>query len=163
MAMVADALPTLSVKFPVPMVVLELVNADDVSVVEVARFCTANEYVPATAVEEAVAEAMLVSATVASNPARVLALSTAASAVCRASSELVNVPNAETWLSSEVDWLVNWSCCPAPNALVSSLTMAVISRPEPIPVEVMAALPADAVVAVDVEVEEVVPDTAEVI
>ena len=160
--MVADVLPTLIVKFPVPMVVLELATAADVSVVEVARFCTAKEYVPATAVEEAVADAILVSPTVASNPANVLALSTAARAVCRVSSELVNVPNAETWLSSEVSWLVNWSCCPAPNALVNSVTMAVMSRPEPIPVEVMAALPVDAVVAVDEVVEEVVPDTAEV-
>jgi hypothetical protein len=163
MAMVADVEPTLIVKFPVPTVVAELVNAADVSVVEVARFCTANEYVPATAVAEAVADAMLVSPTVASNPANVLVLSTAARAVCSVSSELVNVPNAETWLSSEVSWVVNWFCCPAPKALVSSLTMAVILRPEPIPVEVMAALPVDAVVAVDAVVEEVVPDTAEVI
>jgi hypothetical protein len=161
--MVDDVPPTLIVKLPVPMLVFALVTGADVRVAALARFWTANVYVPATAVEEAVADAMLVSPTVASNPARVLALSTAARAVCRVSSELVKVPNAETWLSSEVSWLVNWSCCPAPNALVSSDTMALISRPEPIPVEVMAALPEAAVVAAAELVVELVPDTAEVI
>ena len=162
MAMLADVPPTLIVRLPVPMVVVELVTGAEVRVAALARFCTANVYVPATAVEEAVADAMLVSPTVASNPAKVLVSSTAARAVCKASSELVNVPNAETWLSSAVSWFVSWSCCPAPKALVSSDTMAVISRPEPIPVEVMAALP-DAAVADAVLVVELVPDTAEVI
>jgi hypothetical protein len=162
-AMVADVPPTLIVKLPVPMVVLELVTGAEVRVAALARFCTANVYVPATASEDAVAVAMLVSPTVASNPARVLVLSTAARAVWRVSSELVNVPNAETWLSSEVSWLVSWFCCPAPKALVSSDTMAVMFRPEPMPVEVIAALPEDAVVAAAVLVVELVPDTAEVI
>jgi hypothetical protein len=163
MAMVDEVPPTLIVKLPVPIVVFELVTGAEVKVAALARFCTANVYVPATAVEEAVAVAMLVSPTVASKPAKVLVLSTAARAVFKASSELVNVPNADTWLSSEVSWLVNWFCCPAPKALVSSDTMAVTSRPEPIPVDVMAAPPEDAVVAAAVVVVELVPDTAEVI
>jgi hypothetical protein len=146
MAMVDEVPPTLIVKLPVPIVVFELVTGAEVKVAALARFCTANVYVPATA-----------------KPAKVLVLSTAARAVFKASSELVNVPNADTWLSSEVSWLVNWFCCPAPKALVSSDTMAVTSRPEPIPVDVMAAPPEDAVVAAAVVVVELVPDTAEVI
>jgi hypothetical protein len=54
----------------------------------------------------------------------------------------VNVPNADTWLSSNVDWLFNWFCCPAPKALVSDETMALILSPEPMPEEVISAVAA---------------------
>ena len=44
MLMVAEELPTLMVKLPVPIGVAELATAAEVSCVAVARFCTVSEY-----------------------------------------------------------------------------------------------------------------------
>jgi hypothetical protein len=57
------------------------------------------------------------------------------------------VPNADTWESSAADSLFNWFCCPAPNALVSEDTMALILSPEPMPVDVTSEPPATPAVA----------------
>lgn len=122
---------------------------------------------PATAPDAAVADAIVLSPTVASNPAKELAVSTAPSAVCRASIEVVNVPHADTCESAEFDSVLIWSCWPAPNAVVSADTIPEILRPDPIPVEVTSELPVefaddeDDVEPVEVPVEvvpvEVVP------
>ena len=58
--------------------------------------------------------ATVLSATEAANPARVLGVSIADSVDCSESSELVNVPNAETWASSELSWVLIWFCWAAP-------------------------------------------------
>jgi hypothetical protein len=54
------------------------------------------------------------------------------------------VPKADTCASSESPCEVNSFCWPAPKALVSDDTMALMSSPDPIPVDVMAALLAGA-------------------
>jgi hypothetical protein len=79
------------------------------------------------------------------------------SAVFKASTELVNVPNAETWASSAVDCELISFCWPAPKALVRDETIAEMSRPEPIPVDVMSELTDDAAEAAD-EDDDVDPD-----
>jgi len=53
------------------------------------------------------AEAMVVSPTVASNPASVSGFSKVESVDCSVLRALLNVPNAETWAFSEFCWLVN--------------------------------------------------------
>jgi hypothetical protein len=50
----------------VPMTVSPLATGAEVSVAAVARFCTSREYCPGTALESVLAEAMVLSATVAS-------------------------------------------------------------------------------------------------
>jgi hypothetical protein len=49
----------------------------------------------------------------------------------------VKVPNADTWESSDADWLFNWFCWPAPKALVRDDTIALILSPEPMPLDVI--------------------------
>jgi hypothetical protein len=65
MEMEVEALPTVKVSVPVPTAVLPLATGAEVSVAAVARFCTSREYCPGTAVESVVAEAMVLSPTVA--------------------------------------------------------------------------------------------------
>ena len=64
MVMEVEAAPTPTVSVPVP-IVLELATAFDVREAAVARFWTSSEYWPSTAFELVVAEAMVLSATVA--------------------------------------------------------------------------------------------------
>jgi len=62
--------PTVIDRVPVPTTAsAPAATGAEVSVCDVARFCTASEYCPATALEVVLAEAMLGSATVASKPA----------------------------------------------------------------------------------------------
>jgi hypothetical protein len=100
---------------------------------------------------------MLLSATVAENAASWLGSSSGGSAACKVSSAAVNVPYAETWESSVVCSFVSWAVCPAPNAVVSEETMALMSNPEPMPVEVIKAL------ALDGELLEELGETTELI
>src|SRR5277367_3551024 len=81
--------PTAIVKVPVPTVEFALAMGCEVRLAEVARLFTCREYWPATATEDAVAEAMVLSATVASNPASVPGVSSGPSAACNVSSALV--------------------------------------------------------------------------
>src|SRR3984885_1000188 len=92
MAIEEDAPLTVRVRVPVPIAVLELATGAEVRVAEVAKFLTSREYWPAAASEDAVAEAMVVSPTVASYPARVPGVSSVDSVACNVSSALVNVP-----------------------------------------------------------------------
>ena len=71
---------------------LELVTGAEVRVAAVARLLTSREYWPATASEVVVAEAMVLSATVASKPASWLGSSRAPRLDCRVSRALVNEP-----------------------------------------------------------------------
>src|SRR5277367_6753768 len=87
---------------------------------------------------------MVVSPTVASNPASVPGLSRVVSVDCSVLKALLNVPNADTWASSEFCSFVNTLVWAAPKAVVSEDTMAEISSPDPIPVDVIKALPAAA-------------------
>jgi hypothetical protein len=152
--------PTEIVSVPVPMVEVEAETGLEVSVAAVARFCTESVYWPATAPVDAVAEATVGSPTVASKPASWVGFSSAERVPWSVSSALVKVPNAETCESSAVSCLVISFCGPAPKALVNEDTMAAISSPDPMPVEVTSAPPAE-----DDEVDEgvVAPDMVELI
>ena len=61
-----EAAPTAMFNVPVPMVVSPLATGAELSDAAVARFCTSREYWPGTASELVLAEAMVLSATVAS-------------------------------------------------------------------------------------------------
>jgi hypothetical protein len=91
MVIVVEALPTAMVNVPVPIAAV-LDSGAEVNVAAVARWLTCREYWPATASDVVVAEAMLLSATVASNPANWLGFSMAWTACCSVSRALVNVP-----------------------------------------------------------------------
>ncbi len=87
-----EAPPTAIDKVPVPTTEVELGTGCEVSVADVARFCTSSEYCPAAAPELVLADAMVLSATVASKPARVLGSSKVDSVDCRVLSALLKVP-----------------------------------------------------------------------
>ncbi len=110
------------------------------------------------------AEATVGSATVALKEASVLGVSIADKVPCSVSSALWKVPKADTWASAAFSPLVIADCGPSPKAVVSSETMADTLSPEPMPVDVIAALPLDtdeAVDAAEVAAEEVVLDMLE--
>ena len=92
MAIEAEAPLTVTVNVPLPTAVLEFATGFEVSVAEVAKFLTRREYWPAAAPEDAVADAMSVSPTAASNPARVPGVSKVDKVACRVSSALLKVP-----------------------------------------------------------------------
>ena len=93
MVIAVDAPPTAMVRVPVPTAAALPANTGfEVKVAEVARLFTCSEYWPATASEVVVAVAMLLSATVAANPANWLASSSGGSASFRVSSAEAKVP-----------------------------------------------------------------------
>jgi hypothetical protein len=137
--MAEDLPPTEMVSVPVPIAVLAE-KAPDVRLAAVAILFTCSEYVPATASELVLAEAMVASATVALNPARLLGTSSAPKEAFKVSSALVKVPYADTSESRVADCALSCAVWAAPCALVSEDTMELISRPEPMPVEVISEL-----------------------
>jgi hypothetical protein len=100
-------------------------------------------------VESVLADAIVLSATVAENPASAVGSSSVASVACSVDSEVLKVLNADNCELIVVVWSVICVCCPAPSAVVNSDTIAPILSPEPMPVEVISELP-----AADPEVEE---------
>ena len=64
------------------------------------------------------------------------------SVACNVSSALEKVPKADTWALSVVCSELSAFVWAAPYAFVSEVTMALMSSPEPMPVDVIRALPA---------------------
>src|ERR1700677_192196 len=157
MVIEVDAPPTASVNVPVPIAAPALENACEVREAAVARFWTSKEYVPGTASESVVAEAMVLSATVASYPASWDGSSRVESVACNVLRALEKVPNADTCAFNVVCSVDSSLVCAAPKLEVSAETMALILSPEPMPVDVISEL-AEAALAV---LELPVDDTAE--
>jgi hypothetical protein len=108
-------------------------------------------YCAGTASAVAVAVAMVGSPRVAVSVARLLEVSSGVSVACSVESALLNVPNAEIWVFSVLDSCASWLFSAAPCAVVSVETMALMSSPEPMPVEEMTAWLAAALDADELE------------
>src|SRR5450631_1442727 len=126
--------PTEICNVPVPtMAVAPAELGAELKLAAVAKFCTAIEYWPVTALDVAVAVAMVASPTVAVRPASCAGSCKAVNVAWKVESALLKVPQADTCAFSAVLLRLMALVKGAAFALVNDVTIAAMSSPDPTP------------------------------